>query len=77
MFIKLAMKLREQILKEQSKVNCIKIVNWVGNNQQRFDELFNLFLKDEYRAEQRASWPISNCVMEHPEFIKKHWNKLF
>ena len=66
--------LREAILKEHSKTQCTKIVNWVGASQQRFDELFNLFLNDEYRVVQRAAWPVSYCVQAHPEFIKKHWN---
>ena len=33
------MNLREEILKEHSKAQCTKIVNWVGTNQQRFDEV--------------------------------------
>jgi hypothetical protein len=66
--------LRQQILKEHSKAQCSAIVNWVGTLQQRFDELFNLFLNDEYRVVQRAAWPVSYCVQAHPEFIKKHWN---
>jgi hypothetical protein len=44
------MKLRETILKEHSKANCIRIVKWVGDDQKRFDELFSLFLNDEYRV---------------------------
>ena len=68
--------LREEILKEHSKAQCTKIVNWVGSSQQRFDELFNLFLNDEYRVVQRAGWPVSYCVISHPEFIKKHWAAL-
>ena len=70
------MKLREQILKEHSKANCNAIVQWIGNSQQRFDQLFDLFLKDEYRVVQRAAWPLSYAVMAHPEFIKKHFSKL-
>jgi hypothetical protein len=70
------MKLREQILKEHSKANCDAIVQWIGNSQQRFDQLFDLFLKDEYRVVQRAAWPLSYAVMAHPEFIKKHFSKL-
>jgi hypothetical protein len=65
--------LREEILKEHSKVQCTNIVNWVGSSQQRFDELFGLFLNDEYRVVQRSAWPVSYCVIAHPEFIKKHW----
>jgi len=70
------MNLQATILKEHSKANCNKIVNWVGNSQQRFDELFELFLKSTYRINQRAAWPLSYCVIAHPEFISKHFNRL-
>lgn len=70
------MKLRETILKEHSKANCRRIVKWVGNDQKRFDELFNLFLNDEYRVVQRAGWPISYCIEDHPQLIRKHFAKL-
>jgi len=69
-------KLRQEILKEHSKAQCTKIVNWVGGSQQRFDELFRLFLNDEYRVVQRAAWPLSYCVIAHPSFISKHWKQL-
>jgi hypothetical protein len=68
--------MREQILKEHSKANCMAIVKWVGSSQQRFDELFALFLTGEYRVTQRASQPLSYCVEAHPAFIKKHFGKL-
>jgi hypothetical protein len=68
--------LQEQILKEHSKANCTAIVQWVGSSQQRFDALFAIFLKDEYRVSQRASWPVSCCVEAHPAFIKKNFGKL-
>ena len=55
---------------------CNRIVKWVGADQKRFDELFKLFLNDEYRVVQRAAWPISYCVEAHPGFIKKHFAKL-
>jgi hypothetical protein len=71
-----AFNLKEQILKEHSKAQCTAIVQWVGASQQRFDELFHLFLNDEYRVVQRAAWPVSYCVMAHPDFIKKHWTTL-
>jgi hypothetical protein len=70
------MKLKEEILKEHSKAQCTKIVKWVGSNQQRFDDLFKLFLNDEYRVVQRAAWPVSYCVDKHPELINKHWKEL-
>lgn len=70
------MKIREQLLKEHTKANCLRIVKWVGSNQQRFDELFTLFTGDEYRVIQRAAWPVSYCVVAQPLLIKKHFKKL-
>ena len=70
------MKLREQILEEHSKANTARMVAWVGQNQARFDELFRLFLTDEYRVVQRAAWPLSYCVIQYPSLIKKHFGPL-
>ena len=70
------MDLRKEILKEHSKAQCNKIVKWVGADQKRFDELFYLFLNDEYRVVQRAAWPVSYCVIAHPPFISRHWAQL-
>jgi hypothetical protein len=70
------MNLREEILKEHSKSQKDRIVDWVGDSKQRFNELFSLFLNDEYRVTQRAAWPVSYCVEAHPEFIKDNFAKL-
>lgn len=70
------MKLRETILKEHSRANCTRIAKWVGSNQQRFDELFDLFLNDEYLVVQRAAWPLSYAVIAHPPLIQKHFGRL-
>jgi hypothetical protein len=75
-FLSFRMDLRATILQEHSKTQTTKIVKWIGDDQKRFDALFDLFLNDEYRVIQRASWPLSNCVMKHPELIQKHFSKL-
>ncbi len=66
----------ETILAEHSKANCNRIIKWVGDNPLRFDELFNLFLNDEYRVVQRAAWPLSYIVIAHPRLIQKHFSKM-
>lgn len=70
------MNLRETILAEHSKAQTNKIIAWVGDSQQRFDELFNLFLNDEYRVTQRAAWPLSYIAIAYPKLIVKHFGKL-
>lgn len=68
--------LRDQLLKAHTKVNCEEIVSWIGDSQKRFDELFKLFVGDEYRITQRAGWPLSYVIESHPDFIRKHFKKL-
>lgn len=70
------MHLRNQILKEHSKQNCNKIVEWVGNDVSKFNLLFDLFLNDEYRVTQRAAWPMSYCAVAHPEFMQNNFDQL-
>jgi hypothetical protein len=68
--------LRETILSVHTKATCTKIINWVGNNQQRFDELFNLFLSEDKIIAQRSGWPLSYAVMKYPGLIQKHFQRL-
>lgn len=70
------MNIREALLQEHSKVQCNRIVAYIGSNRQRFDELVKLFLTDEYRVVQRAAWPLSNTTAIHPELIQKHLSKI-
>lgn len=68
--------LRAAILKEHSKPQAARIANWIGKSQTRFDQLFKLFLNDEYRVVQRSAWPLSIAVLNHPPLIQKHYGPL-
>jgi len=70
------MNLKEEILKEHSKKQCNKIVEWVGTEKKKIDELFHLFLHGEYRITQRAAWPLSYCAIAHPQLMKDNFEKL-
>lgn len=70
------MNLREVILAGHSKANCEKIVKWIGNTQQRFDELVKIFLNDEYIVVQRAGWPLSELAIKYPSHIQPHLGKI-
>jgi hypothetical protein len=70
------MDLKKEILKEHSKEQCNRIVDWVGNDKKKFNELFHLFLHSEYRTTQRAAWPLSYCAIAHPHFMEHHYEEL-
>ncbi len=70
------MNLEEQILQENSRANCDIIVKWVGASQKKFDQLFQLFLHGDSITTQRAGWPLSYAVQNHPQLIDKHFDSL-
>jgi hypothetical protein len=66
------MNLIKLILSAHSKAMKDKVVKYVGNDAERFKELVNVFLAGPYRVTQRAAWPLSYCVDQHPTLIKPH-----
>lgn len=70
------MNLREEILREHSKDQRDYIVNYIGNDEHRFEELMHLFLKDDYKVTQRASWVVSECTERFPFLITPYLNSI-
>jgi hypothetical protein len=66
------MDLRAEILKEHSKAQSLKIAKWVGNDPQRFKQLMDIFLHDEYRVVQRAAWIVNTAGEKHPGLLLPH-----
>jgi hypothetical protein len=66
------MNLLNTILQQHSKSQTDRIVKWIGQDQKRFDELFELFMYSEPVVMQRSGWPLSYAVEQQPVLIKKH-----
>ena len=63
------MNLRDQLVKEHSKAQTLKIVNYVGDDIKRFNELYLLFQEKDHRLSQRAAWSVNYCVEDNPRFL--------
>lgn len=70
------MDLKSTILAEHSKANTLLVTNWIGDQQERFDQLMELFYTEEYRIVQRAAWIMSHSAAAHPALIKPHQGRL-
>lgn len=70
------MNLLEAVSATRSKQNCDAIVKWIGNSQQRFNDLFSLFLTGGYRVTQTASWPLIYCLKNHPHLMHANYKQL-
>lgn len=71
------MNLLQELSATITKDQVTAIVNRIGDNQERFDELFIIFTKSHYRIVQRAAWPMSYCVIRHPALIVPHYATIF
>ena len=70
------MNLKQALLEEHSKSQCNRIVDYIGNNKERFAGLMKIFFGNEYRLTQRAAWPMSYCVRKYPQLILPYFKKL-
>lgn len=61
---------------EHSKKQTDRIVGYIGADKDRFKALVDLFFKGEYRITQRAAWPLSYCVRNHPRLIEPYYKQL-
>lgn len=67
------MDILKELAKGHSKAHTDKIVRYVGANQSRFNRLITIFLDGSYQITQRAAWPLSYCVRNHPSLIEDHY----
>lgn len=67
------MNIHQEILREHSKANVDKIVNYIGADEELFAELIKLFLKGDSRTTQRTSWILSECAAKYPFQIKPYF----
>ncbi|ELR70412.1 hypothetical protein C900_03766 [Fulvivirga imtechensis AK7] len=70
------MNIREEILKEHSKKNALRIAQYIGHDPKRFAELIDCFLGQEYRVTQRAAQVVSCCADRHPELLLPHLDEI-
>jgi len=70
------MNIREHLSIENSKKNWEQVVDYVGNDAKRFDELMQVFLNDERFLIQRSSQPVGKIGELHPRLITLYFAAL-
>lgn len=70
------MNIKTQLLAENSKQNIELIVDYIGDDVVRFEELIQLFFYDNIRVVQRASWAVGMCGEQHPDLIKPYLGEM-
>jgi len=66
------MNIRDEILKEHSKTQALKIASYACASKKNFKELIQCFMANEYRLSQRAAWSVSWAARKNPEMISPY-----
>jgi hypothetical protein len=70
------MNIREQLKAELSMWNTDLVSEHVGEDQDRFRELWNLLFPEEYPISPRAAWAIEAVCVKHPHLLKPYMDEL-
>ncbi len=70
------MNIRQALQSEHSKRQTTAIVEYIGDDADRFAELMKIFFAGEYRLTQRAAWPMNYCAEQHSQLIQPYLPKL-
>lgn len=70
------MNIRDEIEKEHSKKQALRIANYAVQNKQQFKELMSCYTHEDYRLSQRAAWSVSRAAKNKPEMIAPYINVL-
>ncbi len=70
------MRIKEILSGRLSRQDSMGLVGYIGDQQDRFDELFALFCNGEQRVVQNASWVVNHCVQHNPSLIEGKFKEL-
>ncbi len=70
------MNIRDEILKEHSKTQALKIAAYACLSKKNFKGLMECFMANEYRLSQRAAWSVSLAAGMNPEIIQPYLKDL-
>ncbi len=70
------MNLEEALHVERSKEHVQTIVDYIGQDKDRFAKLLDLMLHGEDRIPEFAAWPLGHCGVAHPKLFLPHLKEL-
>lgn len=71
------MDIKEALYSAHSKEVTAAVVQWVGNNAERFSELLALATSNDLICVQRGSWVLTACCDKYPGLAVAHQQFLF
>lgn len=65
-----------RLAEEYSKPQVDRLVDWIGQDADRVEELMAVFLYSEYRLTQRSAWIVGDLGKKHPSLMAPYISKM-
>ncbi|MBL7814650.1 MAG: hypothetical protein JNL70_06560 [Saprospiraceae bacterium] len=70
------MNIKEALEAEHSKTLTLKILDYIGHDLTRLDELMACFFSEQYRLCQRAAWAVGYISERNPTLIEPYLERM-
>lgn len=70
------MNLTEELLREHSRRQMLRIAGYIGDDPERFNRVMKIFPGRPYRLTQRAAWALNFCASACPQLIMPYVGQL-
>jgi hypothetical protein len=68
--------LEEILMAESSRRNTDMVADLVFSKPELFDQLFQIFLKDDGRVSWKAAWAMDTASEKHPELLEPYLSRM-
>jgi hypothetical protein len=69
------MDFKQELLKEHSKVQALRIADYIGKSSERYGQLMHFFFSNEPLVSQRAAWVMRLTARRHPTLFVPYVEK--
>ncbi|MFN6947272.1 MAG: hypothetical protein ACK4ND_20205, partial [Cytophagaceae bacterium] len=70
------MNIKEQLIKEHSKANTLRIACYIEENPLLFSQLMDYFFEDDYTVAQRAAWVLRTLGDKNPSLLNPYLERM-
>lgn len=68
------MNILQELQQARSKNRNQRIIDFIGDSQEYFDELLSYFAENDARIQDTIAWIMSDCVQKNPTFLDRHFD---
>ena len=70
------MNIKESLEAEHSKALTLRIIAYIGDDSERFEELMSCFFSEKYRLSQRSAWAVGDIAEKKSHLFEPYLERM-